>query len=103
MHGQEIEKIILDNITRENKQGENNHMTKTIDLSKLMNAHRDIVRTDRMVYECDPKVMDVFCDLKIFLNENMEFQNTEEYKQVANDTQFARDEFINKCMINNKK
>jgi hypothetical protein len=74
-------------------------MVKSIDISKLMTAHRAIVSTDRMVFECDPKVIDVFCDLNIFLDENKEFQNTEEYKQVAKDAQIARDDFINICMI----
>lgn len=52
-----------------------------------------------MVYRCDPKIIDVFCKLNIFLDENKEFQKTIEYEHMANDTQRARDEFINKCMI----
>jgi hypothetical protein len=78
-------------------------MAKSIDLGKLMSAHSDLVRTDRMIYLCDSKVIDVFCDLNMFLDKNKEFQHTEEYKYIANDTKKAREEFINKCIIKNTR
>lgn len=76
-------------------------MAKSTDLGKLIDAHHDLVRTDRMIRTCDPKIIDVFCNLHIFLDENKDFQQTKDYEDVSKDTQRAREEFIDKCMIKN--
>lgn len=74
-------------------------MTKDIDIGKIIDAHHNLFSTDRMVRECNPKIIDVFCKLNIFLDENKEFQKTRDYEKIAKDIQEARDEFANKCMI----
>lgn len=74
-------------------------MTKGIDIGKRLDAHQNLLRTDRMVRECNPEIIDVFCQLNMFLNENKEFQKTREYENIAKDVHRARNEFIDKCMI----
>ncbi len=74
-------------------------MAKSINISKISDAHADLMHADKMVDICNPKIVDVFCKLNTFLDENKEFQETKEYKYIVNDTQRIRSEFINNCMI----
>jgi hypothetical protein len=74
-------------------------MAKSINISKISDAHADLMHADLMVDRCDPKIIDIFCKLNVFLDENKESQETKEYKFIAKDTQRIKNEFINNCMI----
>ena len=36
------------------------NMTKDINMSKLSDAHKDLMCADKMVDVCDPKIIDIF-------------------------------------------
>lgn len=74
-------------------------MTTRIDLGKVIDAHGDIISADRMIQICDPKVIDIFFKLNIFLDENKKFQKNKDYVYVEKNILRVRDEFANTCMI----
>jgi hypothetical protein len=78
-------------------------MTTNIDLGSVIDAHTDLIRTDKMLQTCDPKVIDEFFKLNIFLDENKKFKKTKEYEYIEKDILRVRNEFVKKCMTNKYK
>lgn len=72
---------------------------RPIELSKLSDINKDIDDADKMVDNCDPKIIDILCKLDTFLNRHKESRDTSEYNVTLKDTKRIKKEFIDNCII----
>ena len=72
---------------------------KPIELSKLSDINKDIDDADKMVDNCNPKIIDTLCRLDTFLNKHKESRDTPEYNVIFKDTKRIKKEFIDNCII----
>jgi len=70
---------------------------KHLEMNKLSEIHRDLFDADKMVNNCDPKIIDVLCRLDTFLNRYKESREIPEY--IFKETKRLKKEFIDHCII----
>ncbi len=72
---------------------------KPIELDKLSDVYRDIYDADKMIYSCNPDIIDKFCRLETFLDKHKESKDTPDYNVILKDTKRIRKDFIENCII----
>jgi len=72
---------------------------KHIEPGKLSDVYTDLYGADKMVDNCDPRIIDTLCRLDTFLNNHKKSRDTPEYNVVFKDTNRIKKEFIDNCII----
>jgi hypothetical protein len=72
---------------------------KPIELSRLSDIYTDLYDADKMVNNCNPKIIDTICKLETFLEKYKESRDTSDYNVIFKDTERIKKEFIDNCII----